>query len=219
MRRARAVGGGHRARARHAQAGRHPERPGDNPNRKSLRPQRKVKAQKGKAAARKKTAGQTVGRSESSAPSRQRPKSASPSSRERGRLNMVSRFALSCWDRALARPYEERIAGAGQQNPIVCEWDKGTVPLSHPPLPFAGRASPSGIPKSQRGYPRCPRLPCRTRRRRVRFLPTRPSGRARLSWARHWPFGHAREAEGQDGVHRAAATSAPFAGRQASGTQ
>ena len=63
---------GHRARTRHAQAGRHPERPGDNPNRKSLRPQRKVKAQKGKAAARKKTAGQTVGRSESSAPNRKR---------------------------------------------------------------------------------------------------------------------------------------------------
>ena len=158
----------------------------------------------------------SVGRSESSAPSRQRPKSASPSSRERGRLNMVLRLALSCWDRALARPYEERTAGAGQQNPIVCERDKGTVPLSRSSLPFAGRASPSGIPKSQRG---CPRLPCRTRRRRVRFLPSRPSGRARLSWARHWPFGHAREAEGQDGAHRAAATSAPFAGRQASGTQ
>ena len=101
----------------------------------------------------------SVGRSESSAPSRQRPKSASPSSRERGRLNMVSRLALSCWDRALARPYEERTAGAGQQNPIVCEWDKGTVPLSHSSLPFAGRASPSGIPKSQRGFPRCPGCP------------------------------------------------------------
>ena len=161
----------------------------------------------------------SVGRSESSAPSRQRPKSASPSSRERGRPNMVSRLALSCWDRALARPYEERAAGAGQQNPIVCEWDKGTVPLSHSSLPFEGRASPSGIPKSQRGCPRCPRLPCRTRRWRVRFLPSRPSGRAQLSWARHWPFGHAHEAEGQDGAHRAAAASTPSAGRQTGGTQ
>ena len=93
----------------------------------------------------------SVGRSESSAPSRQRPKSASPSSRERGRLNMVSRLALSCWDRALARPYEERAAGAGQQNPIVCEWDKGIVPLSHSSLPFAAGRRHRGFRRVSEG--------------------------------------------------------------------
>ena len=100
----------------------------------------------------------SVGRSESSAPSRQRPKSAPPSSRERGRLNMVLRLALSCWDRALARPYEERIAGAGQQNPIVCEWDKGTVPLSHPPAPFCGPGVAIGDSEESARVPQVPQV-------------------------------------------------------------
>lgn len=40
------------------------------------------------------------------APSKQRPKGASPSSGERGRLEVGSHFALFCEGRALSRPYE-----------------------------------------------------------------------------------------------------------------
>ena len=104
---------GHRARTRHAQAGRHPERPGDNPNRKSLRPQRKVKAQKGKAAARKKTAGQTVGRSESSAPNRKRRRRATKLNPQAVLEKSGALRAFLFWSRsAFARLYEIGPEGA-----------------------------------------------------------------------------------------------------------
>ena len=71
---------------------------------------------------------------------------------------MVSRLALSCWDRALARPYEERAAGAKQQNPIVCEWDKGDCPFVPLLAPFCGPGVAIGDSEESARVPEVPQV-------------------------------------------------------------
>ena len=177
----RAVGGGHRARARHAQAGRHPERPGDNPNRKSLRPQRKVKAQKGKAAARKKTAGQTVGRSESSAPNRKRrrratklnPQAVLEKKWRASRFLFWSSFCSTLRDRSRRCLGPERIISPEPLPSMPaarCRFPFAVAPCGRTGrrLLSARRASPARPPR-RRAAPRCgrrfPRCACDARSR------------------------------------------------------
>lgn len=153
---------GHRARARHAQADRHPEWPGDNPNRKSLRPQRKVKVQKGKAAARKKAAGQTVGRSESSAPNRKRRRRATT-------LKPQSVLEKSGALRAFCFGREALLLDPARSVPRCLGPERAISPEPLPSMPAARRRFPFAV------------APCgRTGRRLLsarRAIPARPPPR------------------------------------------
>ena len=118
-----------RFRARTARSG--PKRPEPRSGKSGIVPKRRLKSFRGSESpgTRQRSSQDEPSRT---APIRQRPKGASPISGERGRLkNLVSRFALPCSGRALARPYGSRETKSSR--PRVGRRDCPFVPLRRCP--------------------------------------------------------------------------------------
>ena len=123
-----------RFRARTARSG--PKRPEPRSGKPGIVPKRRLKPFRGSESPGTRQRSSQDGPSRT-APIRQRPKGAPPTSRERGRSkNLVSRFALPFAGRALARPYGGRTAGgrvARSNRPRVGRRDCPFVPLCRRP--------------------------------------------------------------------------------------